>query len=458
MCRKAVHLAIFRSLKRDASETEKQLARVFPNADEFKSDFGLSPVHVAVLDLYDSSEKEKPGLAELLDFVDEANNASLDEDWSTWRAKYRERSSLFMEVIEKFEDPPKNHKRGTQVFRDLKNEPDLTHGWSPIHWAAFTGRFEQYKVLLDRGAYPYTVTLSGRNLFHQAAEAKSFDIIAHLIQNGYHNSSLDINRPDIWKETPLHICAGKSAKCVSLLLKNGADVNALQLDNKTPLHFAQYADSQEKIEIVRIFSSQSDIDLDFRDAAGRTPVFDLLDSPESVNRLLDHNVKTDICDHLGKTLLHHVCRENQPITLQVLLSRCPQLVPSKDKNGNTPLNDAFSCAAPRCAMALLTAYPEIKYSPSSDRPDWSLLHEAAHLGDADVLRHVLALPAIDVHACTKQGQSAMDIAIAAGTYSGPVKELLMGIVKAQGLLKENLAGKIPTRKELKTKYNKGTHY
>lgn len=96
-----------------------------------------------------------------------------------------------MNIIEKFQDPPKDYERGTKVFRDLKNEPDMTHGWSPLHWAAFTGRFEQYKVLLDRGAYPYTVTLSGRNLFHQAAEAKSFDIIAHLIQSDYHNSSLN---------------------------------------------------------------------------------------------------------------------------------------------------------------------------------------------------------------------------------------------------------------------------
>ena len=436
----------------DASETEKEVVRMFPNADEFKSDFGLSPVHVAVLGLYDSSEKEKPELAELLDFVDEANNASQNEDWSVWRARYRGRSSLFMDIIEKFQDPPKDHKRGTKVFRDLKNEPDMTHGWSPIHWAAFTGRFEQYKVLLDRGAYPYTVTLSGRNLFHQAAEAKSFDIIAHLIQSDYHNSSLNINRPDIWGETPLHICAGKSARCVSLLLDNGAEVNSLQLDNKLPLHFAQYADSQEKTEIVRIFSSQSGIDLDFPDAAGRTPVFDLLDSPECVKLLLGQNVKVDVCDHLGKTLLHHACRENQPNTLQILLSRCPQLVSSKDKNGDTPLNEAFSCAAPRCAMALLTAHSEIDHSASSVRPDWSLLHEAAYLGDADVLRHVLTLPAIDVHACTKQGQTAVDLAVAAGTYSGPVKELLVGILKAQGLLKENLAREIPTRRELKAKY------
>lgn len=239
---------------------------------------------------------------------------------------------------------------------------------------------------------------------------------------------------------------------MSLLLENGADVNSLQLDDKLPLHFAQYADSQEKIEIVRIFASQRGIDLDFPDAAGRTPVFDLLDSPECIQLLLDQNVKVDICDHSGKTLLHHACRENQPNTLQILLSHCPQLVSSKDKNGDTPLNEAFSCVAPHCAMTLLTAQSEINYSASSIRPDWSLLHEAAYLGDADVLRHVLTLPAIDVHACTKQAQTAMDIAVAAGTYSGLVKELLMGIMKAQGLLKKNIAGETPTRRDLKAKY------
>lgn len=429
---------------------------MFPNVDEFQSDFGLSPVHIAVLDLYDASEKEKPELVELLDFVDDANNASLDEDWSVWRAKYRDRSSLFQEIIESFQHPSKHHKPGTKVFRDLKNEPDLTHGWSPIHWAAFTGRYEQWRVLLDRGAYPYTITLSGRNLFHQAAEGKCADIIAHLIDNGYHKNSLDINRPDIWKETPLHISAGKSAKCVSLLLDNDADVNALQIDNQVPLHFAQFADSQEKIEIVRILSSVSSHHLNFRDTGGRTPIFDLLDSPECVTCLLSRGAVADISDNDGKTLLHHACRENQPTTLEILLARSPRLASSKDNNGDTPLVEAFTCAAPRCVLALLMHRPAVPFnSPiSRDQPDWSLVHHAAHLGDFDVLRHVLALPNIDVHARTKHGQSATDIAVAAGKNVGPVKELLISLSKAQGLLKGNLAEKVPTKRELKARYNK----
>lgn len=427
---------------------------MFPNVDEFKSDFGLSPVHIAVLDLYDPSEKEKPGLVELLDFVDDANNASLDEDWSSWRAKYRDRSSLFQEITGYFQRRPKHHKPRTKIFRDLKNEPDVTLGWSPIHWAASTGRYEEWKVLLDRGAHPYTITLSGRNLFHQAAEAKCADIIAHLIDSGYHNSSLDINRPDIWKETPLHISAGKSAKCVKLLLNNRGDVNALQADNQVPLHFAKFADSQEKIEIVRILSSDRGHHLNVQDTGGRTPIFDLLDSPECVIRLLDQGATADIRDHDGKTLIHHACRENQPTTLQILLARCPNLVSHKDKNGNSPLLEAFSCAAPRCVLALLTHHPEIKYSPPSrDRPDWTLVHHAAHLGDVDVLRHVLALSNVDVHARTSRGQTAIDIAVAAGTYAGPVKDLLMELSKAQGLLKGNLAGKVvPTKAVLKAHY------
>lgn len=425
---------------------------MFPNADEFKSDFGLSPVHIAVLDLYDSSQKEKPELGELLDFVDDANNASPGEDWSAWRRKYQGRSSLFTEIIESFQYPSKRHKPGTKVFRDLKNEPDSNHGWSPIHWAAFTGRYEQWRILLDRGAYPYTITLSGRNMFHQAAEAKSVDIIAHLIDSGYHKNSLDINRPDIWGETPLHISSGKSAKCVSLLLNSGANENALQMDNQVPLHFAKFADGEERIEIVRMLSADRGDHINVRDAGGRTPIFDLLDSPECVTCLLDRGAKADTLDLDGKTLLHHASRENQPDTLQILLAHCPNLVSAKDKKGRTPLIEAFDCAAPRCVMSLLTHHPSASYSPGPDRPDWSLMHYAAHLGDADVLRHVLALPNMDLHARTKHGQSATDVAVAAGTYAGQVKELLMELSKAEGMLKVNLAGKVPTKGDLKAKY------
>lgn len=70
-----------------------------------------------------------------------------------------------------------------------------------MHWAAFAGKVECLKVLLDWGA----------NL-HQWDFAKQL--------------------------TPLHCCAGMGHwQCLRLLIKYGADVNA-GINNKSPLYYA----------------------------------------------------------------------------------------------------------------------------------------------------------------------------------------------------------------------------
>jgi ankyrin repeat protein len=86
------------------------------------------------------------------------------------------------------------------------------------------------KILIRKGAIIDTITPSGRNLFHLAAESGNPDVMAHLIDCKY-QENLDISLSGLWKETPLHIAATQEWKSVSLLLDNGAKVDAVQKDN-----------------------------------------------------------------------------------------------------------------------------------------------------------------------------------------------------------------------------------
>jgi hypothetical protein len=61
--RKAYHFAKFRALTHGATERELEVARVFPNADDFRYDFDLSPALIALLRQYDSVDAERPTLA-----------------------------------------------------------------------------------------------------------------------------------------------------------------------------------------------------------------------------------------------------------------------------------------------------------------------------------------------------------------------------------------------------------
>ena len=60
--RKPADLAILRSLGADATHVEHEIVEVFSKKDDYISDFEFTPIHIAVLDLYDPTDLERPTL------------------------------------------------------------------------------------------------------------------------------------------------------------------------------------------------------------------------------------------------------------------------------------------------------------------------------------------------------------------------------------------------------------
>ena len=426
--RKAYHFAKFRALTHGATQLELDVASAFPNADDFRYDFDLSPVLSALLRQYDSTDAERPTLDAIIDFAKKAVTAPLDVDWRQRKRELRGRSPLFQEVIGFFQNAGSTEGARLGAFYDFLDSPDALQAWTPIQWAAYVDRKHEFDLLLKNGIPRQLLKLtpSRRNILHQAAESGTQDILTYALEGQLHLQGVDINLPDIWDETPLHVATGRSSKSAALLLDHGADINARQVDGQVPLHYTKFLRGKDRFNCIEIFLKRDNPPVNARDIEGKSPIFYLLDSPDCVKLLLDKGVDTGISDIEGKTLLHHACAEDYPETLELILKHFSKGLEARaDKEGCTPLQVCFQNQRVLCARILLR---ETTVAQAKDKNGWSLIHHAVRMGDETVLRQVLALQDTDIRARTNKGQSVFDIARRMGTFYTTVGEILREVM------------------------------
>ncbi|KAK4444770.1 ankyrin repeat-containing domain protein [Podospora aff. communis PSN243] len=116
------------------------------------------------------------------------------------------------------------------VFGILDND-----GLGVIHLAAMTSEYGLAK-LVEAGADLGLLTKDSQNVLHLAARARRPGILCQIL--AHHSlENVGINHKDDFDLTPLHVaCASGRAESVALLLKHGADMNALGPQKRTALH------------------------------------------------------------------------------------------------------------------------------------------------------------------------------------------------------------------------------
>jgi ankyrin repeat protein len=375
-----------------------------------------------VLREYDSADLERPDLSALIEVAELARDTHEGEDWSMWRQKYRHRSSLFQGLITPFQEASMDEEAKVEQFYQIINQPDILQKWTPLQWAAYVGRTDEFINLLLHGANPFAITPSGRNIVHHAVHSDTDGILLYLFQNGYHERGLDINLPDIWGETPLHIAAARSPFCAAILLKNGASINVKTREEQTPLHHLRYVQCCElRLQCLRVLLEYGP-NIDSREEGGRSAIFYLLTTPQCVTTLLDYGADISIRDSDGRSILHYACIEDCPQLLNTLLSRSTrELMISEDKNGNSPLLICFQYHRVSCARILLERTP---IRSSKDKNGWTFIHHAAEMGDPIVLQQVLSVPGESAFSKNASGQLAIDIAREKKTFHGRFGRIL----------------------------------
>lgn len=361
----------------------------------------------------------------LIQVVDDANNAPAGTDWTKWKLKYRTRSPLFSDIIEYFRASAFEQGKA-KIIHNLLDRKDKKNCWSPIHWAASTGRVDKMKILLENGANPFLLSNLNANIIHAAAESKmDHGLICALDIWRRWPQKLNINQANRWAESPLHVAAWRSAPCVKRLLEAGADPNVRQEDGQVPLHCAalsiRCADRREVVSL--LCNAKSKEHINFQDIDGRPPLFDLLDDSQCLETLMHHGARLDLCDSFGKTAFHHACIQGESEALRTMLRLAsdPVLATLKDRDGNSPVIEALSHENTDCAMVLL----ELAYvGDIFNNAGWAAVHYAAKIGNIEVLEGMLKHPSFIKGVKTRDGKTLEKVSMEAGTWSGKVKDLI----------------------------------
>mmetsp|Transcript_95339 Transcript_95339/g.308892 ORF Transcript_95339/g.308892 Transcript_95339/m.308892 type:complete len:621 (-) Transcript_95339:93-1955(-) len=194
----------------------------------------------------------------------------------------------------------------------------------------------------DRKSFALTSSLGrranfeGSSLLHNSVERNLLKTTQHLVLG----SKVGVDaRSCIFNETPLHSAAvqdGKHAPLASLLLANGADVNAADKHLSTPLHIAA---STGHGEVARKLL-KGGADVKKADRWSTTPLHRAAHNgqKEMVEILLKHGASTDAVDDWGSTPLHNAAARGQLSVAEHLIASGCADVHAEDCRGEQPLH------------------------------------------------------------------------------------------------------------------------
>jgi ankyrin repeat protein len=127
-------------------------------------------------------------------------------------------------------------------------------GWTPLHLAAFFGKGEAVRLLLNKGA---SATARSTNQMantplHAAAAGKHAEIVKLLLDRG---ANANARQHGGW--TPLHSAAQNGdLECARVLIEAGAEVSVRADNSQQPMDLALTGGRQEMVEFLEAIGAK----------------------------------------------------------------------------------------------------------------------------------------------------------------------------------------------------------
>lgn len=210
---------------------------------------------------------------------------------------------------------------------DAKCQPG---GTTPLLLAVQNGHTAVVELLLNNGANHKAIANNGHydlTVSHYAAYSGNCDIINLLLDR--HLFDLETKTPA--NATPLCIAiVRRKLNAAELLLKRGANVNALLSHNLTPLHIAAERGEPTIVQLLLNFKANANAITD----SGESPLH--LAAKSNAQRaaqvLINFNAAMNVTDSKGNTPLHVAAQHNATDVVKVLLQNRANLsIQNNDK-------------------------------------------------------------------------------------------------------------------------------
>ncbi len=205
--------------------------------------------------------------------------------------------------------------------------------------------------------------------FHVAVKAKDVAAVNAFLAAGM---SPNVKEPISLAAPLIASSARGDIEIVRTLLKGGADVNAKDRGNYTPLLRAL---EKSNLEIADLLLARPEIELNAQGASGVTVLMQYvgLNNEDMVRKVLDRGANVDLQDSDGDTALHRAAQSGNVKILELLLAKSAK-PDVKNKVGGTPLMWAAVFGHEDGARALLAkgADPSLKDNQGRTAAAWAL--------------------------------------------------------------------------------------
>lgn|GEM_PF-2795069 len=234
------------------------------------------------------------------------------------------------------------------------------NGNPPLFTFAEVADLESIQYLLRNGADPLAINKAKQNALHRSAQLPH--ILGGLVSTDANSAQrtrlaqllvakgVDVNAIDISNQTPLHFALAATAGVfyAEWLIENGADVNHADEDGTTALHRAVLLRNTELV--ANLLERGADPRLLSRQYG--TPLSLALKNPKSSLEkvFIDRGVLVSVFDLAAGGL---------NVRLTRLLEKTPDLINERDSQRSTPLHYSAICGNVACMKSLLAADADV---------------------------------------------------------------------------------------------------